>query len=114
MPPQKAKVDRIDSIKYNRIAIILKEKSLSQYWLSIKIGVDRSTVSRWCSNELQPTMENLFKITKVLDVMPGDLLNSDEIFIHSIPIAKPASKPIPMPANEKEVNSENDVLRHAS
>ncbi|MEM6299394.1 MAG: helix-turn-helix transcriptional regulator, partial [Bacteroidota bacterium] len=32
-------------------------------------------VSRWCTNDMQPSVESLFLIAKVLEVSPKDLLN---------------------------------------
>lgn len=54
--------------KYNRIKSLLVEKDKSAKWLSEKLGKDKSTVSRWCTNDMQPTIETFYDIAKLLDV----------------------------------------------
>ncbi|KGE89161.1 helix-turn-helix transcriptional regulator [Phaeodactylibacter xiamenensis] len=62
--------------KYNRIRVVLAEQDKNSTWLADQLGYNRSTVSRWCSNTMQPTMESLFKIAEVLDVDVRELLRS--------------------------------------
>ncbi|MCF0053833.1 helix-turn-helix transcriptional regulator [Dyadobacter sp. LJ53] len=54
--------------KFNRIKIILAEKEKSAKWLAEAIDKDKSTVSRWCTNDMQPTIETFYEIAKLLDV----------------------------------------------
>ena len=54
--------------KYNRIKIVLAEKDKSAKWLAENIDKDKSTVSRWCTNDMQPTIETFYEIAKLLDV----------------------------------------------
>lgn len=61
--------------KYNRIKIVLVEQEKSSKWLSEKIDKDKSTVSRWCTNDMQPSIETLFNIAAILNVPVKDLLN---------------------------------------
>ena len=61
--------------KCNRIKIVLIEQERSSKWLAEKIGKDKSTVSRWCTNDMQPSIETLFQIAKILNVSPRELLN---------------------------------------
>ena len=61
--------------KYNRIKVVLAEKDRSSKWLSEKIGKDKSTVSRWCTNDIQPSLETLFKIAELLEVPPRELIS---------------------------------------
>jgi putative transcriptional regulator len=61
---------------FNRIKIVLVEKAKTNLWLSGKLGVDKSTVSKWCTNDQQPTMETLFNIAAALDVDVRELLVS--------------------------------------
>ena len=60
--------------KYNRIKSVLAEQEKTSIWLSEQIGKDKSTVSRWCTNDMQPSVESLFIIAKTLNVSPKDLL----------------------------------------
>ena len=62
----------------NRIKAVLAEKQLSGKWLANEIGRTENTVSRWCSNKVQPFLENLLKIAKALKVDVRDLLRSTE------------------------------------
>ncbi len=54
--------------KYNRIKAILVEKDKSAKWLSEALKKDKSTVSRWCTNDMQPTIETFYAIAKLLDI----------------------------------------------
>ncbi|WP_091491126.1 helix-turn-helix transcriptional regulator [Flavobacterium phragmitis] len=63
------------NLKYNRIKIVLLEQERSSKWLSERINKDKSTVSRWCTNDMQPSVETLFQIAEALNVSPKDLLN---------------------------------------
>ena len=60
----------------NRIKAVLAEKQLSGKWLASEIGRTENTVSRWCSNKVQPSLENLLEIAKVLKVDVRELLRS--------------------------------------
>lgn len=59
---------------YNRIKAVLAEKGKTNNWLADQLGKNRTTVSRWCTNDMQPTMDSLFEIAKVLDVDVSELL----------------------------------------
>jgi len=58
----------------NRIKIVLAEKNRTNNWLADALGKNRTTVSKWCTNQMQPTMETLFEIAEVLDVNVRELL----------------------------------------
>ncbi|WP_370408191.1 helix-turn-helix transcriptional regulator [Tenacibaculum dicentrarchi] len=64
-----------NSKKYNRIKIVLVEQERSSKWLAEKIDKDKSTVSRWCTNDMQPSVETLFQISEILGVSVKELLN---------------------------------------
>ena len=51
---------------------------MSGKWLANEIGRTENTVSRWCSNKVQPSLENLLEIAKVLKVDVRELLRSTE------------------------------------
>jgi putative transcriptional regulator len=63
---------------YNRIKIVLAETGRSNNWLAENLGKTKNTVSKWCTNQMQPTIESLFKIASVLDVDVRDLLVSNK------------------------------------
>jgi putative transcriptional regulator len=58
----------------NRIKVVLAEKGKTNNWLAEELGMNRTTVSKWCTNQMQPTMETLFEIAEVLDVDVRELL----------------------------------------
>ena len=58
----------------NRIKSVLAEKQVSGKWLAAQVGHTENTVSRWCSNKVQPSLDNLVKIAEVLEVDIRDLL----------------------------------------
>jgi len=63
---------------YNRIKAVLAERGKTNLWLAERLGKNRTTVSKWCTNDMQPTMESLFRIADVLDVDVRDLLVSNK------------------------------------
>ena len=58
----------------NRIKIVLVEKNKTAKWLSEQVGRNVTSVSRWCTNEVQPSMENLVEIAKLLEVDVRELI----------------------------------------
>jgi transcriptional regulator with XRE-family HTH domain len=60
----------------NRIKIVLVEKKRTGKWLAEQLGKDPATVSKWCTNAAQPSLETLLQIAKCLEVEVKDLLNS--------------------------------------
>lgn len=46
-------------MKINRLKIVLAEKDETSKWLSYELGKSESTISRWCTNEVQPSLEKL-------------------------------------------------------
>lgn len=66
----------------NRLKLVLVEQKKTSKWLSEELGVNPSTVSKWCTNSSQPGIETLAKISKLLEVSVEDLYNKQ--FIDSI------------------------------
>ena len=62
----------------NRIKLVLVEQNKTGKWLADALGKTPSTVSKWCQNSIQPDLNTLDKIAKLLDVDVKDLLNSTE------------------------------------
>ena len=62
----------------NRIKIVLFEHNKTGKWLADQLGKSPCTVSKWCQNTIQPDLQTLDKIAKLLDVDVKDLLNSTE------------------------------------
>ena len=63
---------------YNRIKAVLAERRKTNNWLADQLEVNRTTVSKWCRNEMQPRVETLFNIAKVLEVDVRELLTPKE------------------------------------
>jgi putative transcriptional regulator len=59
---------------YNRIKAVLAEESKTNLWLAAKLDMSPNTVSKWCTNQMQPTVETLFRIADALKVEARDLL----------------------------------------
>jgi len=66
----------------NRLKLVLVEQKKTSKWLSGELGVNPSTVSKWCTNSSQPDIETLAKISRLLEVSVEDLYNKQ--FIDSI------------------------------
>ena len=58
----------------NRIKVILVEKQKTGKWLSEQLGKSTCTVSKWCSNSIQPDLATLNKIAELLNVDVRDLI----------------------------------------
>lgn len=61
----------------NRIKAVLAEKGKTNLWLAEQLIVNKTTVSKWCTNDVQPTMETLFRIADALSVDVRELLVSN-------------------------------------
>ena len=60
--------------KLNRIKAVLAEQKKTIKWLVEKVGKSACTVSKWCSNSIQPDLSTLYKMSKLLDVSIKNLL----------------------------------------
>ena len=60
----------------NRLKVVLAEKKRTNKWLAEQLGKDPGTVSKWCTNTMQPNLETLVEIAKALEVDVKDLLCS--------------------------------------
>lgn len=60
----------------NRIKSVLADKDKTNLWLAEQLGKNKSTVSKWCTNDQQPTLETLFDVARVLKVDVRELLVS--------------------------------------
>lgn len=62
----------------NRIKVVLVEKNLSSKWLAEQLGKNEATISRWCTNDVQPTLKTLDSIAELLGVQITDLINNEQ------------------------------------
>ena len=58
----------------NRIKVVLAEKHRTNKRLADALKKDQATVSKWCTNTIQPNLETLREIALCLDVDMADLL----------------------------------------
>ncbi len=58
----------------NRLKVVLAEKKHTNKWLAEQLGKDPATISKWCTNNAQPTLENLLQIAKCLEVDINELV----------------------------------------
>ncbi len=61
--------------RINRLKVVLVEQNRTGKWLAEQLGKNEATVSRWCSNAAQPSLEMLVKIAAILNVEPRQLIN---------------------------------------
>lgn len=58
----------------NRLKIVLIEQGKTGKWLAAQLGKSSCTVSKWCKNTVQPDLQTLYSISKLLNVSIKDLL----------------------------------------
>ena len=61
--------------RINRLKIVLAEQNTTGKWLAEQLGKNEATISRWCSNTSQPSLEMLMKIASILNVDARRLIN---------------------------------------
>lgn len=65
------------SKEINRIKVVLVDKKKTNKWLAEQLDKDPATISKWCTNSAQPSLEMLIKIAKLLDVEVNELLRTE-------------------------------------
>lgn len=58
----------------NRIKLVLVEKKCTSKWHSEQMGVNPSTMSKWCTNTSQPGIASLLQIADLLEVDIKELI----------------------------------------
>ncbi|MEG1729046.1 MAG: helix-turn-helix transcriptional regulator [Bacteroidaceae bacterium] len=66
------------SIQINRLKVVLVEQGRTGKWFAMQLGKDPSTISLWCSNKIQPSLETLDKIAILLGIDRLDLINKSK------------------------------------
>lgn len=61
--------------RINRLKIVLAEQNTTGKWLAEQLGKNEATISRWCSNTSQPSLEMLMRIASILNVDARRLIN---------------------------------------
>ena len=52
----------------NRLKLVLAEQGRTNKWLAEELNKNQATVTRWCTNEAQPSLETFAKIAQKLNV----------------------------------------------
>ena len=52
----------------NRLKVVLAEQKRTNKWLAEQLGKDPASVSKWCTNASQPSLETLVEVAKSLNV----------------------------------------------
>lgn len=70
----------------NRIKVVIAENKRASKWLAEEIGKDVATISKWCTNTSQPSLETLASIAKVRHIDVRELIKptDDQKVIMSI------------------------------
>ena len=63
----------------NRLKVVLVEQRKTGKWLAEQLGKDPSTVSKWCSNTTQPSLDILVNIANLLKVDIKELINEKNV-----------------------------------
>ena len=63
----------------NRLKVVLVEQGKTSKWLAQTLDKNETTISRWCTNEVQPSLDTLASIARLLDIDIKELLNSSKI-----------------------------------
>ncbi len=58
----------------NRLKLVLTEKKIQAKWLAGKMQKDPATISKWCTNTSQPSLETLVEIAHILNVDVRELM----------------------------------------
>ena len=67
------------NVMLNRLKAALAEQGKTNRWLSEQLGKSENTISRWCANKIQPSIQQLNEIAQLLKVDIKDLLMSTKI-----------------------------------
>ena len=63
----------------NRLKVVLVEQGKTNKWLAEKLDKNETTVSRWCTNEVQPSLETLIQISELLHIDVKELIISNKV-----------------------------------
>jgi len=62
----------------NRLKVVLVEQHKTAKWLAEQMGKDPATISKWCTNTAQPSLETIKRIAEILQVKMSDLVNNEQ------------------------------------
>ena len=62
----------------NRLKVVLVEQHTTAKWLAEQMDKDTRTISKWCTNKAQPSLETIKKIAEILQVKMSDLVSNEQ------------------------------------
>ena len=62
----------------NRLKVVLVEQHKIAKWLAEQMEKARATISKWCTNKAQPSLETIKKIADILQVKMSDLVSDEQ------------------------------------
>jgi transcriptional regulator with XRE-family HTH domain len=68
----------MNTANLNRLKVVLVEQNKTGKWLAEQLGKSTCSVSKWCQNTVQPDLQTLDQISRLLDVDIKDLLVSNK------------------------------------
>lgn len=63
----------------NRLKVVLVEQNKTGKWLAEQLGMSTCSVSKWCQNTVQPDLQTLDQISRLLNVDIRDLLVGNRV-----------------------------------
>lgn len=67
-------MDNARNIAENRLKVVLAEQNKTSRWLAKELGKSENTISRWCLNKVQPSLQQLNDIAVLLGIDVRTLL----------------------------------------
>ncbi len=66
----------LNGMAINRLKAVLVEQGKTNKWLAKMLHKNETTISRWCTNEVQPSITTFVSIAKLLNIDVKELINS--------------------------------------
>lgn len=70
--------------KINRLKSILAEKNRTNSWLASQLGVNSTTVSKWCTNSSQPDVLMILRIAQLLNIKIKDFYDEEVVYKYEV------------------------------
>ena len=61
----------------NQLKLVSVKNKKTNKWLAEQLGVNQTTVSKWCTNTTQPDLATLKRISELLNVNVSEIINFD-------------------------------------
>ena len=63
----------IGDVMKNNIDYWIEKRGYKKKWIADQLGVSKNVLSRWIHNRSDPSLENAFKLARLLDCKVDDL-----------------------------------------